>query len=149
MIHAPHRTIRRFSTTAVIALGVLMAPSAHARPDGSAPAPVNAATGGVTRTELQHLPAPLAGFDIVQTRFEIPIGKESGMHSHPGPEIGYIIQGEVDMIFADQPTQHLGPGQPFHIPVNTVHNARNVGNVRTLMLSTYVTDAAQPLATPR
>ena len=47
-------------------------------------------TAGVSRTELQRSAAPTPGFEIIQNRFEIPVGKESGRHSHPGPEVGYI-----------------------------------------------------------
>ncbi|KWX21663.1 hypothetical protein AFM11_24405 [Mycolicibacterium wolinskyi] len=124
------------TTTAVFA-----APVAHADNGSDGP------TAGVTRTELQRLPAPTPGFEIVQTRVEIPVGKESGRHSHPGPEIGYIVQGDVDMVFDDRPTQHLHSGDPFLIPAGVIHNAHNVGTVHTLMLSTYVVPADQPLVT--
>ncbi|MGV0810500.1 cupin domain-containing protein [Mycolicibacterium boenickei] len=104
-------------------------------------------TAGVSRTELQRSAAPSPGFEIIQTRVEIPVGKESGRHSHPGPEVGYIVQGDVDMVFDDRPTQHLHTGDPFLIPAGVVHNAHNVGTVKTLMLSTYVVPADQPLVT--
>ena len=127
--------------SAPIALAALTIPVAHA--DNPADDP----TAGVSRTELQRLPAPTPGFEIVQTRFEIPVGKESGRHHHPGPEVGYIVQGDVDMVFDDRPAQHLHSGDPFLIPAGVTHNARNVGSVRTLMLSTYVVPADQPLVT--
>lgn len=149
MIDTSNRTLRRLAVIAAVSVGTLIAPHAQAAADVFAQAPADTAVAGVTRTELLRLPAPTAGFDIVQTRVEIPVGMESGMHSHPGPEIGYIVQGDVDMIFNDQPTQHLHSGQPFNIAANTVHDARNVGTVPTLMLSTYIIDASQPLATPR
>ncbi|WHT23080.1 cupin domain-containing protein [Crossiella sp. CA-258035] len=104
-------------------------------------------TDGVTRVELQRSPAPAQGFEIVQTRVEIPEGKESGRHSHPGPEVGYIVQGDVVIEFADREPLRLRTGDPFLIPAGVVHNARNVGTVRTQMLSTYVIDQAKPLVT--
>ena len=61
--------------------------------------------------------------------------------------MGYIVQGDVDMIVDDTPTQHLHMGDPFLIPTEVVHNAVNVGTVRTMMLSTYVIGAGQPLVT--
>jgi quercetin dioxygenase-like cupin family protein len=102
-------------------------------------------TDGVTRVELQRTPAPTPGFDIVQTRVEIPVGKQSGRHSHPGPEIGYIVAGEVDIVFDDRPAEHLNTGDPFLVPAGVIHDAVNVGDVRTMMLSTYVIPAGQPL----
>ena len=104
-------------------------------------------TAGVSRTELQRSAAPTPGFEIIQNRFEIPVGKESGRHNHPGPEVGYIVQGDVDMVFDDRPTQHLHSGDPFLIPAGVIHDAHNVGTVRTLMLSTYVVPVDQPLVT--
>jgi quercetin dioxygenase-like cupin family protein len=105
-------------------------------------------TDGVTRVELQRSPAPTPGFEIVQTRVEIPVGKQSGRHSHPGPEIGYIVAGDVDITFGDRPTENLHTGDPFLIPAGVVHDAINVGGVRTMMLSTYVIPTGQPLVTP-
>lgn len=128
---------------ALSALAVTVATAALTAPPALADDP----TAGVSRTELQRSAAPTPGFEIIQTRFEIPVGKESGRHSHPGPEVGYIVQGDVDMVFDDRPTQHLHSGDPFLIPAGVVHNARNVGTVRTLMLSTYVVPADQPLVT--
>ncbi|MFC7674574.1 cupin domain-containing protein [Mycolicibacterium sp. GCM10028919] len=102
-------------------------------------------TDGVTRLELQRTPAPTPGFDIVQTRVEIPVGKRSGRHSHPGPEIGYVVAGQVDVVFDDRPAQNLHTGDPFLVPAGVIHDAVNVGDVRTMMLSTYVVPAGQPL----
>lgn len=102
-------------------------------------------TSGVTRTELQRFPAPDPGFEIVQTRVEIPVGARSGRHSHPGPEVGYIVAGDVDFLFDDRATLQVHTGDPFEIPAGVVHDAVNVGTVRTLMLSTYVIPAGQPL----
>lgn len=135
------RTSLKLAALTLTTTAVFAAPVVHADTGSDGP------TAGVTRTELQRSPAPTPGFEIVQTRVEIPVGKESGRHSHPGPEIGYIVQGDVDMVFDDRPTQHLHSGDPFLIPAGVIHNAHNVGTVRTLMLSTYVVPADQPLVT--
>ncbi len=100
------------------------------------------------RTELQRFPSPIPGWEIAQSLAEIPEGVASGRHSHPGgPEVGYIVRGEVAMEFDDRPTLTLRSGDPFMIPPGVIHNARNIGTVATKMLSTYVVDQAQPLAT--
>jgi quercetin dioxygenase-like cupin family protein len=99
------------------------------------------------RTELQRLPAAFPGWEIVQSLAEIPEGIASGRHSHPGPEVGYIVRGDVSMEFDDRPPLMLHSGDPFLIPPGVIHNARNVGTVTTMMLSTYVVDDTKPLAT--
>ncbi|MFJ7495120.1 cupin domain-containing protein [Streptomyces sp. NPDC097727] len=104
-------------------------------------------TGGVTRTLLQEHPSPAEGWEAVQTLVQIPRHKESGRHSHPGIEVGYIIRGDVLMEFDDRPPLRLRTGDPFFIPDGSIHNARNVGTVTTMMLSTYVVDETKPLVT--
>jgi quercetin dioxygenase-like cupin family protein len=99
------------------------------------------------RTELQCLSSPIPGWEIVQSLAEIPEGVASGRYSHPGPEVGYIVRGDVAMEFDDRPTLTLRSGDPFLIPPGVIHNARNIGTVTTKMLSTYVVDETQPLAT--
>ncbi|MEU6407124.1 cupin domain-containing protein [Streptomyces sp. NPDC046985] len=105
-------------------------------------------TAGVTRTLLQSHPSPAKGWQAVQTLVQIPVTKESGRHSHPGVEVGYIIHGEVLMEFDEgNSSLRLQTGDPFFIPAGAIHNARNVGAVKTMMLSTYVVDASKPLVT--
>ena len=105
------------------------------------------ATPSFMRTELQRTPAPIPGWQIVQSLAEIPEGVASGRHSHPGgPEVGYIVRGDVAMEFYDRPTLTLRAGDPFMVLPDVIHNARNVGTVTTKMLSTCVVDEAQPLA---
>jgi quercetin dioxygenase-like cupin family protein len=107
-----------------------------------------AAPAPFKRMELQRFPSPIPSWEIVQTLAEIPEGVASGRHSHPGgPEVGYIVRGDVGMEFDDRPTLTLRTSDPFMIPPGVIHNARNIGTVTTKMLSTYVVDEAQPLAT--
>src|SRR3712207_6875041 len=63
-----------------------------------------AAPAAFKRTELQRFPSPIPGFEIIQTLAEIPEGVASGRHIHPGgPEVGYIVRGDVAMEFEDRP----------------------------------------------
>ncbi|MFI5735033.1 cupin domain-containing protein [Kribbella sp. NPDC051587] len=131
----------------LIGLGHLAGPAAATGAHTAATdLPGGGPTDGVTRTLLQHFEAPAKGWDIYQTRVEIPVGKQSGRHLHPtGPEVGYLIRGDVAMEFDDRPTQILRTGDPFHIPPDVIHNAVNIGVVTTMMLSTYVILHDQPL----
>ncbi len=108
----------------------------------------SAARATFKRTELQRFPSPIPGWEVVQTRAEIPEGVVSGRHSHPGrPEVGYIVRGDVAMEFDDRPTLTLRAADPFIFLPGVVHNARNIGIITTKMLSTYVVYEAQSLAT--
>ena len=99
------------------------------------------------RTELQHKASSIPGREIVQVLTEIPAGVESGWHQHPGEEVGYILAGNVEMRIKGQPTLTLHAGDPFLMPPRTPHNALDLGPETGKMLSTYIVEVDEPLAT--
>jgi quercetin dioxygenase-like cupin family protein len=107
----------------------------------------DALAGKLKRTELQHQRSSIPGRDIVQVLTEIPAGVESGWHTHPGEEVGYILGGTVEMKIAGRESLTLNAGDPFLIPPGTAHNALDLGPDDGRMLSTYIVDPDQPLAT--
>ena len=109
--------------------------------------PIDALAGKLKRTELQHSASSIPGWEIVQVRIEIPAGVESGWHMHPGEEVGYIFAGTVEMMIQGKPTLILHAGDSFLIPSRTPHNALDVGPETGMMLSTYIVEVGQPLAT--
>jgi quercetin dioxygenase-like cupin family protein len=109
--------------------------------------PADALAAKLKRTELQHSSSSIPGREIVQVLTEIPCGVESGWHIHPGEEVGYILAGTVQMMIAGQPTLTLHAGDPFLMPPRTPHNALDVGPGTGMMLSTYIVEPGQPLAT--
>jgi quercetin dioxygenase-like cupin family protein len=94
--------------------------------------------GRLKRTELQHSRSSIPGRDIVQVLTEIPAGVASGWHMHPGEEVGYILAGT---------TLTLSAGAPFLIPPRTPHNALDLGPEVGQMLSTYIVEVDEPIAT--
>lgn len=108
--------------------------------------PRDALAGTLKRTEIQHSPSSVPGREIVQVLTEIPAGVESGWHTHPGEEVGYIVAGTVQMAIRGRPTITLHAGDGFLIPPRTPHNARDIGPGTGHMLSTYLVETGQPLA---
>ncbi len=102
---------------------------------------------GLHRTEIQRGASSVPGREIVQVLTEIPVGVESGWHTHPGEEVGYIVEGTVEMRIEDADTLTLHAGDGFLIPPRTRHNARDLGPGTGRMLSTYIVEIGQPLAT--
>ncbi len=109
--------------------------------------PVDELAGTLKRTEIQHHSSSIPGREIVQVLTEIPAGVQSGWHTHPGEEVGYILAGTVRMEIKDQPTLTLPTGHGFLIPPRTPHNATDLGPETGRMLSTYIVEIGQPLAT--
>jgi len=109
--------------------------------------PADALAGKLKRTELQHKSSSIPGREIVQVLTEIPAGVESGWHLHPGEEVGYIVAGTVRMMIEGEPTLTLQAGDGFLIPPRTPHNAFDVGPETGRMLSTYIVEIGEPIAT--
>ena len=99
------------------------------------------------RTEVQRAVLSVPGREVVQVLTLIPVGVESGWHTHPGEEVGYILAGTVEMRIEGRPTLLLQAGDGFLVPPRTPHNARDVGPGTGRMLSTYIVEIGQPLAT--
>ena len=109
--------------------------------------PVDELAGKLKRTQLQHSASSIPGREIVQVLTEIPAGVASGWHIHPGEEVGFIVAGTVEMMIRGQETLTLHAGDGFLIPPRTPHNALDVGPEPGRMLSTYIVEVGQPLAT--
>ena len=116
-------------------------PTANSQPS------LDALAGKLMRTEVQHRESSIPGSEIVQVLTEIPCGVESGWHVHPGEEVGYIVAGTVEMKVLGQPTLHLEAGDGFLITPRLPHNARDIGPDTGRMLSTYIVEVGEPLAT--
>ncbi|MBR1278180.1 cupin domain-containing protein [Bradyrhizobium sp. AUGA SZCCT0283] len=102
--------------------------------------------GKLVRRVIQRAPSSIPGREIVQVETEIPVGVESGWHVHPGEEVGFIVAGNVEMQVQGRPTVILHAGDGFLIPPRTPHNARDLGPETGRMLSTYIVEQGQPLA---
>ena len=115
------------------------APASRQSPDAFA--------GKLKRTEVQRSLFSVRGREIVQVLTEIPVGVESGWHTHPGEEVGYIAAGALEMLVEGRPPRTLHAGEGFLIPPGTPHNARDLGPGTGQMLSTYLVEVGKPLVT--
>jgi quercetin dioxygenase-like cupin family protein len=69
------------------------------------------------------------------------------MHTHPGEEVAYVLEGEVTLAVEGKPTVTLKVGDVFFIPAGTHHSAKNSGAGSAKVLSTYIVEKGKPLAT--
>jgi quercetin dioxygenase-like cupin family protein len=122
-------------------------PRADIEPSVARKRVVDQTAGQFVRRVIQRAPSSIPGREIVQVETEIPVGVESGWHVHPGEEVGYIVAGNVEMKVQGRPTVILRAGDGFLIPPRTPHNARDLGPETGRMLSTYIVEPGQSLAT--
>ena len=109
---------------------------------------VNAQQTGFKRTVLQQQDLSVAGHETVTAVAEFQAGGTVGRHTHPGEEVGYILEGTIVLEQDGKPAVTLGPGKTFFIPAGTVHNATNRGAVPARVLAHYIVEKGKPLATP-
>jgi quercetin dioxygenase-like cupin family protein len=107
-----------------------------------------AAQTGFSRVVLQDQPLSVAGRHAVTARADFAPGAAAGRHAHPGEEIGYILEGTVELSVQGRPTVTLKPGDVFYIPMGVPHDGRNPGAVKASLLSTFVAEQGKPLAAP-
>lgn len=102
---------------------------------------------GFRRAELQRHDLGTPGREVVQVRAEFDEGGTVGKHTHPGEEIGYLLEGTLEVEVAGKPNLTLKAGDTFFVPEGTIHAARNVGKGSAKVLATYVVEKGKPLAT--
>ncbi len=116
---------------------------------GLATAPVLAENvpSGIKRTPLQSIDFP-EGYRTVTGLAEVLPGHASGMHTHPGIETGYVLDGKVLMIVEGQPDRTLKAGDSFVVPPGARHDVKSIGSVPAKAISVFVIDKTKPLASP-
>lgn len=110
----------------------------------------NAQPSPVTRTMLQQKDIEgMPGREAVVYVAEFTPGAASGRHFHPGPEVGYVLQGSLVLEADGHAPITLEAGQSFHNPSRHVHNARNASASQPVKVLVFlVGEKGQPLATP-
>ncbi|MGA2548870.1 MAG: cupin domain-containing protein [Burkholderiaceae bacterium] len=126
----------------VAGLGILLVASAFCA------GALYAQATGLQRTIVQRADVSVPGREAVVARVEIPAGVTAGRHTHPGDEISYVTEGEIDLLVEGKPAQHVKAGEAFVIPAGVKHDARNSGTQPAKLVGVYVVDKGQPLATP-
>jgi len=111
------------------------------------PPGVQAQQSGVTRTDLQRHDLSAPGREAIQVRVDLAPGVAFGKHTHPGEEIIYVLEGQLEYQLEDKPPVTLKAGDVLFIPAGAVHSARNPGSVPGSELATYIVEKGKPLLT--
>jgi quercetin dioxygenase-like cupin family protein len=100
------------------------------------------------RTVLQQADLSVPGREAVTAVAELQPGGAPGRHTHPGEEVGYVLEGTILLEQEGKPSVTLNAGQAFLIPAGTIHNATGKGSGAARILATYIVEKGKPLATP-
>ncbi len=98
------------------------------------------------------LTGPFEGFEAVLVELNIPPGQRSSGpgHRHPGPVLGYVVEGQMRFAINNEPEQVLPAGGTFFEPFGAVHttggSARPDGPTRALVF--MLVPKGSPLTAP-
>ena len=103
---------------------------------------------GFTRKGLQDQSVAAGDKHAVQVEAAFAPGAAAGKHTHPGEELGYVLEGSIELRIEGQPPRLVKAGETFFVPANTVHDGTNVSSGTTKVLATYIVEKGKPVATP-
>lgn len=106
------------------------------------------ASAQVKRTPVLTADTATPGREAVVVRGEIAPGASAPRHTHPGDEISYVLEGEVELLVDGEPPRVVKAGEAFVVPAGKVHGARNGGSASLRFVGVYVVEKGKPLATP-
>lgn len=100
---------------------------------------------GVKRTDLQRHAIEAEGYETVQARIDLKQGAAVGMHSHPGEELIYVLEGIFEYQIEGEKPVILKAGEVLFIPAGKNHSAKNIGKRKASELATYIVKKDKPL----
>jgi quercetin dioxygenase-like cupin family protein len=97
---------------------------------------------------LQDQELAVPGRHAVIAMIEVGVGGIATKHTHPGEELGYVLEGTFQIEIEGKAPQTLKAGESFFIPAGAIHSAKNAGQTPVKVISSYFLEKGQPLATP-
>jgi quercetin dioxygenase-like cupin family protein len=65
-------------------------------------------------------------------------GQSGSAHRHPGPALGYVIEGEYEWAIDDQPAKVLKAGDTFYEPAGCLHRISKAAGDKQARILTWV-----------
>jgi len=103
---------------------------------------------GFTRKMLQDHDLSVSDRHAVQALAEFVPGGAAGKHTHPGEELGYVLEGTLQLEIAGEAPRTVKAGEAFFVPAGVVHDGKNIGSGAAKVLATYVVEKGKPVASP-
>ena len=100
----------------------------------------------IKRTVLQQVDMSVAGREVVTARADFPAGGATGLHTHPGDEISFVVEGAVEIVM-DGSSKIYRKGEAFNVIGGKPHDARAVEGP-AVVVANYVIEKGKPATTP-
>lgn len=102
----------------------------------------------VQRTVVVKSDVSVHGREAVVMKVDIAPNGSIGRHTHHGEEMGYVQDGDIEMLIEGEAPRSLKAGDGFIIPSGKIHEARNIGSGTARVIVTYVVEKDKPLTVP-
>ena len=101
----------------------------------------------IKRTIMERFDVPGSNYETIMMLVELPPQINTGLHTHPGFDAAYLLEGDLTVIALGQPDKTIKAGESWHVPPGIVHEVK-AGNTTVKVLAAYVVEKGKPLATP-
>jgi quercetin dioxygenase-like cupin family protein len=101
----------------------------------------------VTPIASREIEEKVDGVDSTVTAVEVSLeaGQAGVPHHHPGPVLGYVLEGQYELGIDDHPTQIIKQGETFYEPTGCLHrvskNPAAKGKTRVLAFVIHPRDS--------
>jgi quercetin dioxygenase-like cupin family protein len=102
----------------------------------------------IKRTPLGKVEVPGSNYEVVFGIAELAPGFKAGRHSHPGPVLAYVAEGEFWYLIDGQPEKTYTVGDSFQVPHGAIHNEGAVGSRPAKVMAVYIVEKGKPLVQP-
>ena len=102
----------------------------------------------IKRTPLGKVEVPGSNYDVVFGMVEMAPGPKSARHSHPGPVLAYIVDGEFYYLIDGQPERIYKAGDSFEVPTGAIHIEGANGSNPVKVMAVYIVERGKPMVQP-
>jgi quercetin dioxygenase-like cupin family protein len=102
----------------------------------------------IKRTPLGKVDVPESNYEVVFGIAELAPGFKAGRHSHPGPLLVYVTEGEFWYLVDGQPEKTYAVGDSFQVPHSAIHSEGAVGSKPAKVMAVYIVEKGKPLVQP-
>jgi quercetin dioxygenase-like cupin family protein len=102
----------------------------------------------IKRTPLGKVEVPGSNYEVVFGIAELAPGFKARRHSHPGPVLAYVAEGEFWYLIDGQPEKTYTVGDSFQVPHGAIHNEGAVGSRPAKVIAVYIVEKGKPLVQP-
>jgi len=98
------------------------------------------------RTDLQRHDLSVPGREVIQVRIDFDPDYVAPMHTHPGEEIIYVIEGTLEYEIGGKKST-VKAGDVLFVAAGTPHTVTNIGSDNGAEHATYIVEKGKPLIT--